>query len=105
MKNRLSLLKTTILLLGGGLAALTGLTSCENFLKGGEIKQEIEESIAYNNAKEIPVLIQSDADKGTTVPSGNYIAKKGYEFEISFSETQGYSFVEWQAFNKDNESE
>ena len=103
MKNKLSLLKTTILLFGG--LALSSLISCENFLRSDDVKREIEESIAYNNAKEIPVLIQSDADKGTTVPSGNYIAKKGYEFEISFSETQGYSFIEWQAFNKDNESE
>ena len=80
------------------------MTSCENFLKGGQVAKEIEEAIAYNNAKEITVLIQSDAGKGTTLPSGNYTAKKGYDFEISFSEAQGYSFIEWIAVDKNDES-
>ena len=81
------------------------MTSCDNFLKGGEIKKEIQDTIAYNNAKEIEVLIQSKANEGTTVPSGNYTAKKGYEFEISFTEVQGYSFIEWIAVDKNDEAD
>ena len=51
MKNKISsFFLITILLLGGGLAAI-GLTSCENFLNGGDVKQEIEDAIAFNNAQ------------------------------------------------------
>ena len=93
---------TTILLLGGGLAALTSLASCKNFLNAGEVKKEIEEAIAYNNAKEITVLIQSQEGTGSTVPSGNHKAKQGYDFEISFSEASGYCFEKWIAVSKDD---
>ena len=93
---------STILLLGGGLFAAAGLTSCENFLNGEDIKKQIEEEIAYNNAKEISVLVQAQEGTGSTVPSGNYTAKQGYFFDISFSENPAYSFLEWVAVSKDN---
>ncbi len=103
MKNGF-LKKSLFTILGWTLFFIVFLSSCENFLKGGEIKREIQETIAFNNAKEIEVLIQAKANEGTTVPSGNYVAKKGYEFEISFSETQGFSFIEWVAVDKNDES-
>ena len=93
---------STILLLGGGLFAAAGLTSCENFLNGEDVKKQIEEEIAYNNAKEISVLVQAQEGTGSTVPSGNYTAKQGYFFDISFSENPAYSFLEWVAVSKDN---
>ena len=86
----------------GGLAALTSFASCDNFLNASQVKKEIEDAIAYNNAKEITVLIQSQVNTGSTLPSGNHIAKQGYEFEISFSEAQGYSFEKWIAVSKEN---
>ena len=88
---------TTILLLGG---VLIGLTSCENFLDGGDVKREIENAIAYNNAKQLTVLISAQEGTGSTLPSGNYTAKQGYAFEISFSENPAYSFVKWTAVSK-----
>ena len=36
------------------------------------------------------------------MPGGNYKAKQGYDFEISFSENPAYSFVKWIAVEKDN---
>ena len=89
---------------GGGLLALSSLISCDNFLRAGEVKREIEESIAYNNAKEISVLIQPQEGTGSTVPKDNHIAKKGYAFEISFSENPAYSFIKWTAVSKDDNS-
>ena len=85
----------------GALICIAVLTSCENFLRGGEIKQEIEDAIAYNNAKEISVLIQPEEGTGSTVPSGNHKAKKGYNFEVSFSENPAYSFIKWKAVTAD----
>ena len=103
-KHFFNQLKITILLLGGGLAVLAGLASCNNFLNAGDVKKEIQDAIAYNNAKEITVLIQSQEGTGSTVPSGNHTAKQGYDFEISFSEASGYSFEKWIAVSKDDPS-
>ena len=38
---------TTILLSGLVLAFLSGLISCDNFLKGSEVRNALEESIKY----------------------------------------------------------
>ena len=76
-------------------------TSCENFLKSDSVKSEIEEMIAYNNAKEIPILIQPEEGTGSTVPVGNNKVKMGYGFDISFSENPAYSFVKWIAVTND----
>ena len=81
------------------------LTSCDNFLNGGDVKQEIEDAIAYNNAKEITVLVQPEEGTGSTVPSGNHKVKQGYDFEVSFSENPAYSFVKWVAVSKDKPQE
>lgn len=102
MKKIQSLFLNTILLFLGGLAALIAFTSCENFLAGGEIRKEIEEKIAYNNAKDINVLIMPEIGTGTIVQNTNYTAKLGYPFEISFTEASEYSFVEWIAVDKNN---
>ena len=85
-----------------GFLICLGFTSCENFMKSAEVKKEIIEAIDYNNAKSISVLVQSEPGEGTTVPAGYYSAKQGYEFEISFSETPGFSFEKWAAYTTDN---
>ena len=81
------------------------LTSCENFLNGEDVKNEITDAIAYNNAKEITVLVQPEEGTGSTVPSGNHKVKQGYDFEVSFSENPAYSFVKWIAVSKDKPQE
>ncbi len=73
-------------------------------MRSDDVKREIEETIAYNNAKEIPVFIQAQEGSGSTVPKDNHIAKKGYAFEISFSENPAYSFIKWTAVSKDDNS-
>ena len=98
MKKSLFKVITTILLTGGVLT----LTACDHFLQGPDVKNEILNAISYNNAKEIPVLIQSQVNTGTTVPSGNHTAKQGYDFEISFTEASEFSFEKWIAVAKDN---
>lgn len=98
MKKSLFKVIATILLTGGVLT----LTACDHFLQGPDVKNEILNAIAYNDAKEIPVLIQSQVNTGTTVPSGNHTAKQGYDFEISFTEASEFSFEQWIAVAKDN---
>ena len=65
--------------------------SCKNFLNAKDIKNEIEEAIAYNNAKEITLQIDSDG-KGLITPNGAVTKKTGYEFEITYKpDTQNFA--------------
>ena len=92
------------LCLGGLLTCIVSLTitSCDNFLSGADVKSEIEEAIAYNNAKEISALIQPEVGTGITVPSGDYTFKLGYDFEVNFTADSSYSFIKWIAVSKEN---
>ena len=72
-------LRTSILLLGVSLAALTMLASCENFLKNGkDVKDEVLDSIAYNNA---PSCTVSFADEG----KGEFLGNKKETFKIGYA--------------------
>ena len=86
----------------GALIVLCLFASCDNFLNSGAIKEEIKNTIAYNNASEIQILIQPVEGTGSCVPTGNNKVKKGYDFEISFSENPAYSFIKWTAVTNDN---
>ena len=88
---------TTILLTGGGLAAL--LTSCQNFLNGKEIKDEIEEVIDYANAPSYKILVQAEDEYGTVKKpaDGELVQKATDTFEIKFSPAADHSFVRWEA--------
>ena len=99
---KLSSLKKSLYSILGGALCIVLFASCENFLKGGQIAKDIEEAIAYNNAKEITVLIQSEEGTGSTVPAGNHKAKQGYDFEVSFTENPAWCFTKWIAVTNDN---
>ena len=100
MKNTFN--KNPLITFFGGLFCCFILfASCDNFLNGDLIKTEIEQAIAYNNAKEITVLLQPVQGTGSTLPSGNTKVKQGYDFEISFLEDPQYSFVKWTAVTND----
>ena len=86
----------------GGAIICIALSGCENFLGDVNLKQQLAEDIAYAKAKSIAILIQADEGTGTVVPAGNYTAKRGYPFEISFTEAAGYSFNGWKAVPADD---
>ena len=46
--------------------------SCDNFLNGGDIKKEIEDVIAFNNAKVVNVSLACDEAVGTLFPNQTY---------------------------------
>ncbi|MCR4900527.1 MAG: DUF6273 domain-containing protein [Treponema sp.] len=98
MKNRLFLLMA--------LFALVCLTSCENFLKGEEVKKEIEESIAYANAKECTLIVKSDPAYGSFLSEGEKKCKLGYTINLQFTvTTQDYMFMGLEAVSTNNPSE
>ena len=99
MKSRLfNNFATTILLLGGGLVALTSLASCDNFLNAGQVKREIEESIAYNNAPASNVRLKSDDKQGEFLSDGEKSFKLGYNTSVQFTvKSEDYVFIGLEA--------
>ena len=99
MKNKFStLLKNSKILLGVGLLVIAGLTSCDNFMKSTDVRDEIMAAIEYNNALSCPVLLKADSDKGEFIQIGDNTFKIGYESKVQFVLNQDlYIFKELQA--------
>ena len=76
---------TTILLFGGGLYTLTNLASCDNFLNSGDLREDIQNAIDYNNAATCTVYLKADADKGDFLSDGEKTFKIDYNSEVQFS--------------------
>lgn len=92
MKKLTSLFKTTVLLFWG-LCAIAGLSSCENFLKGADVKAQLEYEIAYANAKDCKVYLSQDSGYGSFLAGGQLNCKVGYESQVQFTlKNQSYIF-------------
>ena len=80
------------------LTALT-FTSCENFLQGEEVKDQIIDAIEYNNARTYSIRVE--AVKGTgeiKTPSGGEISKKVTDvFTVKFEPADDCKFIKWEA--------
>ncbi len=66
-------------------ALLTFLMAvCDNFLKGADLKEELDRTIAFNNAKDISISISCKEEVGSVFPQASYQTKVGYSFEVQF---------------------
>jgi hypothetical protein len=76
--------------------ALT-FTSCDNFLNGNNIRQQLEKQIEYNNTE--PYIVYVDAQKDTgiiTKPAGGEAEVKPSDtFNLSFNPDTSYQFIKW----------
>ncbi len=72
-----------------------GLTSCQNFLTGGEIKQQIEDEIARANAKKIDIRIAVDSPEYGSVYPTQVTVIKGDSFSLEFTKASDAGFLEW----------
>ena len=104
MRRKLSsFLTCCIFLIVGGVT--TSLTSCENFLNGADVKKEIEDAIAYNNAQECTVVFRADSDIGEFLGSVERTYKVGYESEVQFElNTDDYVFKYLEAVSQNDKS-
>lgn len=59
-------------------------TSCENFLRAKDVKDEVEDIIAYNNAKIVPVSLSCEKEMGSIYPQNSYNARLGFAFELQY---------------------
>ena len=89
---------TTIFLSGLVLAFLSGLISCDNFLKGSGVRNALEESIKYANADEYTIIIKSNAAYGSFLSEGEKKCKIGYAIDLQFTvTTEDYYFLGLEA--------
>ncbi|MBR5401098.1 MAG: hypothetical protein IK102_04725 [Treponema sp.] len=103
MKNRF-LSKLAIVLLGVGLAA--AFTSCENFLKGANVKEELDKSIAYANAKACTIYISQDTQMGSFLSSGDKECRVGFSIDVVFNlNKEYYSFNSLKAVSIKNKNQ
>ena len=75
------------------------LTSCENFLKATQVKEEIEEAIEIANSSPILYHIIADKDSGTVSPSQATLKKK-QSVNLLFTPADGWSFICWEALDR-----
>ena len=75
------------------LLAVTTLTSCENFLHGEQVKQDLIDYIAYCNAKECTLYISQDSSTGVFLSSAKQKCRVGYTTELQVTvNTSNYVF-------------
>ena len=81
--------------------------SCENFLQGGDVKEEISKSIEYNNAPFYTINVEALKGTGTVkTPATGEIEKKVTDvFPIRFEPEEGScKFIKWEAKFQTGES-
>ena len=93
MNTRKTSIKTLFTNILCGVFLSAALLSCENFLAGADLKQQLERKIDYNNAKDVNVLIACKEEMGTVFPQSTYQAKVGFDFEIQFIPNTTYYVI------------
>ena len=77
--------------------------SCENFLKGGEVAQEIKDVIAYNNAPSSTLVLNAPEGTGRFLSGTEKSCKLGYTIDIQFTVNKNdYVFAGMEAVSKSN---
>ncbi|MBO4533762.1 MAG: hypothetical protein J5726_08730, partial [Treponema sp.] len=80
-------------------------SSCENFLKGAEVAQEIKDIIAYNNAPSSTLVLNAPEGTGKFLSGTEKSCKLGYTIDIQFSVNfSEYVYRGMEAVSKANPS-
>jgi len=77
--------------------------SCDSFLSGALLQEEMNELIKFNKADPVDAVIEkyNIDDNGSLLPSGQIQEKKvGYAFDISYTQSTSYCFVYWQSVDE-----
>lgn len=78
------------------------LFSCENFLEGNDIKNDVEKQIELANTPDVTVAVSCNNSYGTILSGSSVTEKLGTNnIELSFTESDAYQFVNWQVHDKD----
>ena len=64
---------------------LTLLISCENFMNGSDVSDELDQMIDEANAKNCTLIVSQDTTMGSFLSSGDKTCKVGYSIEVQFT--------------------
>ena len=67
------------------MGAVFTLTSCKGFLNAKEVKEEIEEHIAYANATRCILYVNASSETGSFLSSGEKECRVGYSIDLQFT--------------------
>ena len=81
-----------------GLLTTLVLTSCENFLNGSKVRQQIEEQIEINNSNPVTIYISVEQGSGSVNPE-RISAKKKQRFDLVFTPSASWQFIGWEVYN------
>ncbi len=78
-------------------------TSCDNFLKAEELKNQIEAQIAYANAATYTITVNYDSAEGQLrKPAwGEVSVKETDTFDVKFEPAKDHAFYKWEATSVD----
>lgn len=101
--KKISFRKSFFTCLSGAVLFTTMLlfTSCENFLKGANVRQELEEAIEIANASPVTYYVIADQGSGTVNPSQLRLKKKE-SFDIMFVPNDDWKFICWEVLDRDS---
>ncbi len=83
-----------VFLLTAAVVMMTEFFSCQNFLSGSDLKEEMSEIIADLHASEIPILFVTDEGTGT-ITSNKNILKVGRELSFIYKVNSNVKFEYW----------
>lgn len=88
------------------ITTLSAFISCENFLQGEDVKEEITKSIEYNNAPSYTINVEALKGTGTVkTPATGEVTKKVTDvFPIRFEPEDSCKFIKWEAKFQSGES-
>lgn len=83
-----------------GLAFCFAFTSCENFLDGQNIKDQIIEEIEIANTNPTTFYVEADEGSGTVNPSQLRL-KKNETFDVMFKPAESWQFIKWEVVDRE----
>ena len=93
-----SFITSIFIILGGALFCIV-LAGCENFMKGSDIRKELEEAVTIANTSPVTYYVTVEEDAGTVIPE-QFRAKKNETFEIQLKIKAGWEFIQWEVLDK-----
>ncbi|MBR3645267.1 MAG: hypothetical protein IKN54_02520, partial [Lachnospiraceae bacterium] len=83
------------------------LASCDNFLKGSDVQNELKAAISYANADVYLITVDYEGSNGVVKsPAGGEATKKVTDtFSLRFDTFTDYEFLYWKIIDRNNNSE
>lgn len=75
------------------------LTSCENFLKGSDLRDQLEEAIEIANTSPVTFIVTADENSGTLKTFTLQLKKKN-TFDVVFEPAETYKFIKWEVLDR-----